>query len=59
MSVCPGSQTLSPTWQNVVALSALPTRGECGICGQTVRVDGFFMCVTHAWSGTPKEPNHD
>ena len=46
--VCIGSGTLSPTYQGVTALTSFPTHGECGICGQTVRVDGFFSVVVHA-----------
>ncbi len=52
IEVCPGSGTLSPTWQGVAALSNFPTHGECGICNQQVRVDGFLHVVTHGWVPT-------
>jgi hypothetical protein len=52
VQVCPGSGTLSPTWQGVAALTSIPTHGECGICNQDVRIDGYFNTVVHGWKPT-------
>ena len=47
---CTGVGTLSTSFQQGAAsFSELPTHGTCGICGQTVAVDGYQCCKVHPY----------
>jgi hypothetical protein len=52
--VCTGSGGLSTSYQTGAAsFSSLPTHGTCGICGQTVEVDGFQCSKVHPYIPVP------
>lgn len=47
--VCTGTGTIAVDLQGMTMCSAIPTDGQCGICGGRYRVDGYQLLVTHPY----------